>query len=188
MKTIVEALGGTIQLTSELGKGSVFSVRIPAPPWVETDQSAPVQEVEAVTERRGGTDLSATPLAGLRIAFADDYAEAREITGHLLRGTGATVSAFISGSDLLDAVHCGLQVDCVLLDLQMPGMSGHQTAEALRKCGYRGPMVALSALADEPSRARSMQVGFVAHLTKPVDPSELQRVIARVVADAASTS
>ncbi len=184
VNTIVGALGGSIQLTSEVGKGSVFAVRIPAKRWVDTDQSVAVQSM-SVPDSSGAGTLTQR-LLGVRVAFADDYAEAREITGHLLRGLGATVSTFVSGTDLLEAVHCGLEVDCVLLDLQMPGLSGHQTAEALRKCGYGGPMVALSALADAPSLARSEQVGFAAHLSKPVDPNALGEVLARVVAEYAS--
>ncbi len=109
----------------------------------------------------------------MSIAFADDYAEAREITGHVLRSGGAVVTAFVSGNDLVHAVQCGLQVDCVLLDLQMPELSGHATAKVLRKSGFAGPMVALSALADEATRQQSAASGFAEHLSKPTDGAQL---------------
>ena len=206
VKSIVDALGGTIDVRSELGKGSSFVVRIPGPPWVEADQSAPLRRSEPVpvlgAVATSVTNDASQPLTadetdvampaliefgatlqGLRIAFADDYPEAREITGYLLRTAGATVSAFPSGTDLVHAIQCGLEADCVLLDLQMPGLSGHDSALLLRKSGYSGPMIAISALADERVRARSIQCGFAEHLTKPGDPMHLQEVIARLTSD-----
>lgn len=181
VKTIVTALGGSIEVRSEVGKGSVFVVRIPAPRWVDADESIPVREPLSVDGASSAAAASSLPLDGMAIAFADDYAAAREITSHVLRSAGARVNAFESGTDLVHAVQCGLQVDCVLLDLQMPGLSGQAAAELLRQSGYSGPLVALSALADEPTRKRSATSGFAEHVAKPTDASHLQAVIAKLV-------
>ena len=182
VKTIVDALGGSIQVTSERGKGSMFVVRLQAPRWVETDQSVSVTSTNLENSLTTPAFSDGLPLEGMSIAFADDYAEAREITGRVLRSGGAIVTAFVSGTDLVHAVQCGLQVDCVLLDLQMPGLSGHATAKVLRKSGFAGPMVALSALAHEATRQHSAASGFAEHLSKPTDGAQLQRVIAKLIA------
>ncbi len=182
VKTIVTALGGSIDVRSEEGKGSVFVVRIPATPWVETDESIAVHSSEDATQTTEQAGEPNLPLAGMSIAFADDYAQAREITSHVLRGGGAVVHVFDSGDDLVQAVLCGLQVDCILLDLQMPGMSGNAAAEALQRSGFAGPIVALSAIADEQARLRSRASGFSEHLSKPIDAVDLRRVIASLVA------
>ncbi len=86
-----------------------------------------------------------------------------------------------SGLDLVQAVQCGLQVDCVLLDIQMFGMSGHEAAIALRRSGFAGPMVALSAIADEVTREHSRACGFAEHFTKPTDARLLVRVIGELL-------
>ncbi len=195
VKTIVEALGGRIEVQSELGKGSTFVVRIPAPAWVDPDQSAPLRSAVAAIDASANASVSSSAsafsseapttegtLAGTSIAFADDYADAREITSILLRSAGASVSAFASGTDLAHAMQCGLHADCVLLDLQMPGLSGHETAMLLRKGGYTGPLVALSALSDDATRKRSFECGFAEHLRKPGDPAHVQQVLAALIA------
>lgn len=179
VKTIVDALGGTIAVSSVQGQGSCFTLRLPAKRWIRPDASAPLRALKVAGELADAAPSHL--LEGLNIAFADDYEDARAITGRLLRSAGATVSVFASGADLLQAIQCGLETDCVLLDLQMPGMTGHETAVALRKTGCTAPMIALSAISDEATRARSAVVGFAFHLSKPGDPIELQTRIAEAV-------
>ncbi len=202
VKTIVDALHGSIEVTSERGVGTTFIVKLPVEPWVEADASIPLKAQEqpraavaAVEPSSPREEQSASvaharvdadqgpllPLAGMQVVFADDYAEAREITSYLLRSAGGTVSVFSSGNDLVQAMQCGLGADCVLLDLQMPGLSGHDSALALRKSGYEGPMIALSGMGDEYSMQRSVECGFAEHIVKPGDPLQLQEIIARLV-------
>jgi len=105
----------------------------------------------------------------LRILVADDYADGREMLAFVLERQGHVVAMAEDGPGAL-LVAKEFQPDVAILDIGMPGVSGYDVAEELRR--QRGStlvIVALSGMGEAAHKARAAQAGFDRHFTKPVD-------------------
>lgn len=153
---LAAALGGGLTLlSSELGKGSRFELAVPVE--VANVQRAPASEPRP-----------AEALRGIRILLADDHADIRRLFGELLSMEGATVSTAGDGQAALNMALKD-EYDIVLLDVQMPGLSGLEAVEGLRRRGYTKPVLALTANATRDHRAACLERGFSGFIAKPVD-------------------
>jgi FixJ family two-component response regulator len=100
------------------------------------------------------------------LSVVDDDASVRKATGRLIKSFGFTVEIFGSGEEFL--LSGSLRVtSCLVLDLQMPGMSGLQLQSHLVAGGYRIPIIFITAYPDERTRAQALEAGAVEFLTKP---------------------
>jgi FixJ family two-component response regulator len=100
------------------------------------------------------------------LSLVDDDASVRTATGGLIKSFGFTVEVFASGEEFL--LFGSLRVtSCLVLDVQMPGMSGLQLQSHLAAAGYRIPIVFITGYPDERTRARALEAGAVAFLNKP---------------------
>jgi len=114
----------------------------------------------------------------LRILVADDYADGREMLAFFLERLGHTVATASDGADAL-AVAASFQPEVAILDIGMPGISGHAVARELRKQrGEEVILVALSGLGEASDKARAADAGFNRHFTKPVDITALADFLA----------
>ncbi|MBE9012198.1 PAS domain-containing protein [Pseudanabaenaceae cyanobacterium LEGE 13415] len=114
-------------------------------------------------------------LTGLSILIVDDEADARDLLGFLLEQQGATVTIAHSAKDArskLTNTH-----DLLISDLGMPGEDGFQLIQQLRAQGSTIPAIALTAYAREEDRRASLAAGFQAHVTKPIEPTDLFKAI-----------
>lgn len=110
-----------------------------------------------------------TDTAPLRILVADDYADGREMLAFFLERQGHVVATAADGADAL-AMSESFQQDVAILDIGMPGVSGHEVARQLRAQRGAGViLVALSGLGEAADKARAAEAGFDQHFTKPVD-------------------
>ena len=125
----------------------------------------------------------ATARAARRILVADDNADALESLATLLSLNGHEVYRALDGSVALEAAE-RYQPDVVLLDIGMPRLSGYEVARQIRArpWGQRLVLVALTGWGQESDRRRSQEAGFNSHLVKPVDPGELDRLLAELPA------
>lgn len=113
----------------------------------------------------------------LRILVADDYADGREMLAFFLERLGHIVATAVDGSDAL-AVASTFKPDVAILDIGMPGMSGHAVAQELRKrSGDAVILVALSGMGELADKARAADAGFNHHFTKPVDITALSKFL-----------
>lgn len=110
------------------------------------------------------------------IAVIDDEEEVRLSTRDLLRSYGVQVAIFDSAEAFLAGADLGA-VDILITDFKMPGMTAAGLLDALRERGASFPVVVMSALEAEPTRAVVMDRGAAAFLSKPVDPDELTRLL-----------
>ena len=172
---LAREMGGDLVATSELGRGSEFTLSLPLPA-VQTGAVPSDAEVQpaAVGPR----------LAGLRLLVAEDIEVNRFLVGRILTGEGAEVRFAENGLEAVKAVTAAQEArnrfDAVLMDLQMPLMDGYQATRELRALAPGLPVIALSAHALPEERARCLQAGMVAHLGKPIDHEELVAVLAGV--------
>lgn len=102
------------------------------------------------------------------IAVVDDEEPIRKALGRLLRASGMEVDCFASGREFLQAP-AGRKVDCVVLDLHMPGMSGLQVLAELRAQQRPLPVVVITAHDSPEVRGQCLAAGARAYLRKPLD-------------------
>jgi FixJ family two-component response regulator len=100
------------------------------------------------------------------LSLVDDDASVRMATAGLIRAFGFTVEVFTSGEEFL--LFGSLRItSCLVLDVQMPGMTGLQLQSHLAAAGHRIPIVFITGYPDERIRARALEAGAVAFLNKP---------------------
>ncbi len=173
-RKIARMLGGEVLLTeSNVGKGSTFTIRIPAnaPP-----QATPMQHEQLPMQR------DEKPLRGLNILVAEDDFNSRFLMRNVLNLTGATMREVEDGEAVVQAA-LAQTYDVVLMDILMPGTDGLQATRNLRQKGYTGAIIALTAHALPEYRTLSLAAGCDGYLTKPISLplliAEIKRVLAR---------
>ena len=102
------------------------------------------------------------------IAVVDDEESVRKAVVRLLKSAGHTARGFASGSEFLQCWP-GDKPDCLMLDLQMPGLSGTEVQRALNCAGAHLPVIVMTANDAPGAREECMREGAVAYLSKPVD-------------------
>ena len=170
VKQLVGLHGGTVAVASVgLNQGSTFICHFPAVP-------APVSEAASVS-----TYLRAPQSRTL--LYVEDNADVRCVMSEMLRLSGYEVIEAANGEDALAAmaVH---RPDAIVLDIGLPDMNGYEVARQIRLMPTRSgiPMIALTGFGQSRDKDAATQVGFNAHLVKPVDPEELMRSIEAVLA------
>jgi CheY-like chemotaxis protein len=160
---IATLMNGHLSPSSKVGEGSTFRVEIPLRVANEIRPRQPDSE----TMRR-------------RILVVEDNSIARTITTQVLRVRGYDVDCAASGEEAIASAHTVLY-DLILMDLQMPGMDGFQTAAAIRtlKPYSNVPIVAFTANSSDEYRSASTRRGLDGFLTKPIRPQELAAAIER---------
>ena len=175
VKSLVEMHLGSVEARSPgEGQGSTFIVRLPL--------AISHSRADAVAHRIRATPMqSASPLAGLRVLVVDDEADARVLARRVLEESGAEVVAVASAVEALAAVDGDGKVSVVVSDIGMPEHDGYDLIARMRAMpgnAGRVPAIALTALARDEDRKRTLLAGYQVHIAKPIDPAELVTVIA----------
>jgi PAS domain S-box-containing protein len=169
-RRLVEMHGGAIEAHSEgVGRGSELVVRLPI-----FHSSTPPAAVE--------TARAAVPLARpLRVLVVDDSEDTTELLGTLLEMAGHSIQVAHTGPSALE-VAASFRPDAIILDIGLPGLDGYQVAQRLREDPTLRSvtLIAATGYGQEEDLRRSREVGFDQHLVKPIDPAELQRLLAEL--------
>ena len=177
-REMAQLMGGDVGLLSTPGHGSSFWVELPLPRAAQAGpETAPAAAVD---------------LTGMRVLMVEDNPVNMMIAVAMLESWGVQVSQAHDGSEAVAAVQGaarnGLAFDAVLMDVQMPVMSGHEATRALRQteAGRHLPIVALTAAALVTERDEAIDAGMDDFLTKPIDAERLRQALQRYRGSAAS--
>lgn len=116
----------------------------------------------------------------LQIAVVDDEDSVRRALERLLRSAGMSVETFATGVDFLSAMDAR-RLDCVVLDLHMPRVSGFDVQQQLARLGYSIPVVVITGHDTPESRCRALAGGAATYLLKPIDDQVLLDAIYAVI-------
>jgi signal transduction histidine kinase/HPt (histidine-containing phosphotransfer) domain-containing protein len=158
-KQLVELMGGRIDLSSQAGVGSCFTVRLPV-------QATELRLPEAMAHRDGSL---LQRLSGMRILAAEDDAVNQWVLRELLEQEGASIQIVPEGMLALEMLAGAQAFDVFITDIQMPGINGYETARRALQLRPGLPVIGLTAYAMQEERQRCLDAGMQAHVTKPVD-------------------
>jgi len=175
-KSLTELLGGTLSLSSEQGKGSVFTLIVPA--GVDTSLQDPFVQEDPGTD--SAADEQPEPAFGGsgRILIAEDILTNRKLLAMLLRNMGFETIIAEDGEQAVDKA-LAEPVDLILMDMQMPNVNGYEATRILRNKGFKGPIVAVTAHAMTGDDKKCIEVGCDDYLSKPIDRKKLLEKIRR---------
>ena len=174
-KNLVEAMGGTIDVESELGQGSCFEVLIDLK--IAEDRTAALA-AQAETDEQDGNILQ-----GMRFLCAEDNELNAEILMELLKIEGAKCTICENGKEILKAFEQSApgDYDMILMDVQMPVMNGYEATKAIRRSSHELaktiPIIAMTANAFSEDIQHSLAAGMTAHVSKPVEMKVLEKTI-----------
>ena len=180
VKMFVDALQGQITLTSTLGVGTTVEVQIP---MIAEDLAAvapALLRAPHIDMAPGATDLTPVAvLSGATIVVCEDSDTVARLIKIVLEQEGATVHTATNGQEGVALIESApAAIDLVVTDIQMPVMNGHEVSRHLRKTGWRGPIVALTAFAAVEDERRCQEAGCTDYLTKPIDVNAFPIAIA----------
>ena len=162
---LTELFGGQIQVESELGKGTCFTLNF------EFDAAdAVVADVTTPTETQPASE-------NLTILVVDDVETNRMVASIILKKMGHTPLTAEGGKEAIGMLGNRDDIDLVLMDLQMPELDGYETTRLLRESGFSKPIIALSANAQQEVNEACLAAGMNGYASKPIDIHSLQRVL-----------
>lgn len=174
-KNLVEAMGGTIDVDSELGQGSCFEVLMDLK--IAEDRTVALAAQEETDEQDGNI------LQGMKFLCAEDNELNAEILMELLKIEGAKCTICENGKEILKAFEQSApgDYDMILMDVQMPVMNGYEATKAIRRSSHELaktiPIIAMTANAFSEDIQHSLAAGMTAHVSKPVEMKVLEKTI-----------
>ena len=177
VKALIDLMGGTIEIESEVGKGTKTTVMIPF--------EIATQE-QILEEKQKEKEFVPEDIKEKRMLVAEDNELNAEITLTVLKEKGLLVERAANGKECVEMLKekPADYYDMILMDIQMPEMDGYQATEMIRNLGDSRaavPSVAMTANAFEEDRQKALDAGMNAHVSKPVDMNVLFRVMAKFI-------
>ena len=174
-RNLVKAMGGTIDLESELGQGSCFEVLI--------DMRIAEERTIALAAQEEIDEQDDNILQGMRFLCAEDNELNAEILMELLKIEGAECIICENGERVLETFEQSApgDYDMILMDVQMPVMNGYEATKAIRRSSHELamtiPIIAMTANAFSEDIQHSLAAGMNAHVSKPIEMKVLEKTI-----------
>ncbi|ATC92952.1 response regulator [Pseudoalteromonas tunicata] len=166
---LANLMGGSISVTSELGKGSIFTLHLTCQQLVDHQ---PIAEAEKSLASCHETKFEGTVL------LAEDHEDNRRLITLMLEKLGLSVIGAENGKQAVE-IALKSDIDIILLDIQMPQMDGIAAFKLLRQCGMNLPIIALTANAMSHEVQHYYDLGFNDHLKKPIEREAFVATLAK---------
>lgn len=175
-------LGGGIEVESEKGVGSIFTVSIgpgdlSGVRMLTAEEIASQAEQVAAAKRLPNAVEKGKPLEHVRILLAEDGPDNQRLIAFILKKAGAKVEIAENGRIAVEMIHSATEFeqsyDVVLMDMQMPELDGYDATRQLRRENYTGSIIALTAHAMAEDRQKCLDAGCDDYATKPLDRAKL---------------
>ena len=185
---LLEMMNGSINVTSELGKGSVFTVELMQEnvecPVIGPELSEKLRNFTFAGENSNSkTQFSHMPMPYGRVLIVDDVETNLYVAKGLLLPYQLDIKTADSGFAAIDLINSGGIYDIIFMDHMMPKMDGIETTKKLRAEGYTGVIVALTANALAGNAEMFMQNGFDSFISKPIDTRHLDLILHKFIHD-----
>lgn len=185
-KRLAKALGGDVEVASEFGKGSTFTLTIDAGSLKGVCMLDSPLALQPAAE--GPSTKEETLMLHGRVLFAEDSPAVSSVANYILKRMGLEVAIAADGEAACEMAEksraAGIPYDLILMDIQMPKLNGYEATRWLRQHGWRGPIVAVTAHALVGDRDKCLDAGCDDYLAKPFTVTGLQAVLARYVGQA----
>jgi signal transduction histidine kinase/CheY-like chemotaxis protein/HPt (histidine-containing phosphotransfer) domain-containing protein len=187
-RRLAKALGGDVQVTSHLGKGSTFTLTIDAGSLKGVRMRQSPQSASTAEEEPSFTEHE-VPLHG-RVLLAEDVPDVHIVICQILQKMNLDVEIAENGGLACERAEKsqveGKPFDLILMDIQMPKMNGYEATRWLRQHGWKGPVVALTAHALAGDREKCLAAGCDDYIVKPITAKGLRDVLSRYLGQRAT--
>lgn len=191
-KSLIEMMGGKINVESRFGQGSIFMVNIPQK---ISKISAPMTEKEIMdtasnlfgrkeNNLQEETNISFEKYKGKKILVVDDNKLNIKVARRALQNFEFEIDEAEDGQVCLDKINAGNEYDLILMDIMMPNMSGEETIKKLKENkNFNTPVIALTADALSGAKEKYMQEGFVDYIAKPFSRDQIKEKLDKIFKD-----
>ena len=179
-KRLAELLSGQLTMTSEVGKGSVFSLTIPA--GVDVTKQPLLDRQNTTSHIVTGTDETKQAKFSGHILVAEDVRTNQVLIKSLLKRLGLKVTIAEDGNE---AVQKALSnpFDLIFMDIEMPNMNGYEGTKAIRKEGLKTPIIALTAYAMKGDDEKCFAAGCNDYISKPIEHEKLLQILNKYLSE-----
>ena len=191
-KSLIEMMGGKINVESRFGQGSIFMVNIPQK---ISKISAPMTEKEIIdtasnlfgrkeNNLQEETNISFEKYKGKKILVVDDNKLNIKVARRALQNFEFEIDEAEDGQVCLDKINAGNEYDLILMDIMMPNMSGEETIKKLKENkNFNTPVIALTADALSGAKEKYMQEGFADYIAKPFSRDQIKEKLDKIFKD-----
>ena len=185
-RRLAELLGGELTVNSQLGEGTTFTLVLPPSCAIPGETIDRISNGSGVNVASAGHNQSDGTVQGSgRILVADDRRDVWRVVEHFLQKAGFEAVIASNGQEAIEAIDSAtrdnLPFDAVLMDMQMPVLTGYEAVRELRSNGFSQPIIALTASAMKGDREKCLDAGCDDYLTKPIDGAILLDKVAQFV-------
>jgi Amt family ammonium transporter len=189
-RRLIEKMGGELNVQSQYGKGSCFSVSLPlwelespAGKWPPTKEAGEGANHSGAISPDGSGYKQSKPLFRGRVLLVEDSPDLQRLISLLLEKMGLEVTLASNGILAIETCMCRLEkgepYDLIFMDVQMPVMDGLEATRRLREMGWDKPIVSLTAHAMKSDREKCLDSGANDYLSKPVTPVQLAQLASK---------
>lgn len=191
-KSLIEMMGGKINVESRFGQGSIFMVNIPqkiskiSAPMTEKEIMDTVSNLFGRKENnlQEETNISFEKYKGKKILVVDDNKLNIKVARRALQNFEFEIDEAEDGQVCLDKINAGNEYDLILMDIMMPNMSGEETIKKLKENkNFNTPVIALTADALSGAKEKYMQEGFVDYIAKPFSRDQIKEKLDKIFKD-----